>query len=172
MPTLSSNQGEANPALATALSLAYRAAANTSAVVMSVISVRQWGSHLLIVGEIPISGLEGRLKLSDGPIRAEARHYGPYYPVEGSGRPIGFLLLHRPVCLTSGSVAGDKDAVTVAVLVPRAVFQLNVPEVGPVCCLRCNQPIPEKRLLAVPGARLCTTCKSEEERWRTSTTVR
>jgi len=31
-------------------------------------------------------------------------------------------------------------------------------------CLRCGNPIPEERLVAVPYAVLCVTCKRDEER--------
>ena len=38
-------------------------------------------------------------------------------------------------------------------------------------CLSCGKPIPKKRLTAVPYAKLCLTCQSDEERQRRSAGV-
>ncbi len=49
-----------------------------------------------------------------------------------------------------------KDAVTRA--------RANIPTgESPTHCTECGEPIPERRRQAVPGARLCVPCQSEQD---------
>lgn len=35
---------------------------------------------------------------------------------------------------------------------------------GVACCRNCGEPIPPKRLAAIPGVGLCRACQEEEEK--------
>lgn len=35
---------------------------------------------------------------------------------------------------------------------------------GALCCVECGEEIPEKRRLALPGARTCVACQAERDR--------
>jgi hypothetical protein len=144
-------------------SLALKAAANTGALIMPVRSIRRSESRVLFVGELPLAALDGSLEVSDGPIRVKAQDLGPFYPASAHTDLVGFLLLHRPVRLISGAVPDSEERVAVAVAGSPELLPPTIPSLGPVCCTRCNKPIPKRRLLAVPGATMCTSCQSEKE---------
>lgn len=77
--------------------------------------------------------------------------------------PIGFLVLHHPVKLIGGRTSEEAESISVAVEVTRCPGSSMQPGiVGPVVCSRCNEPIAEQRLKAIPGAKRCTKCQSQK----------
>lgn len=143
-------------------------AANTGAVVLEVRSIEARGECLVVVGTIPVDTLEamGRATEARPKIRSVGlgRFHTTWRAVLEPQSTIGFVVLRQPLTLIGGS-STETDAPLVAIELKRRLTSLPSGfTIGPHCCVGCNEPIPEQRLRAVPGTRICTKCQDRREK--------
>lgn len=149
---------------------ALREAADTGGVVLRIKSLRIEPGSLVVAGVIPAttlvfessSAVQARLQpRSIGTMRLtwnSLLHPGP-------DDVIGYLVLQTPVdAADQVSESEDSGNVWVALSIPRSLHTLGSGSIGAVCCARCNRPIPQQRLLAVPTTRVCTNCQQRQEK--------
>jgi hypothetical protein len=141
---------------------ALKEAANTGGAVVSIESAEVQSHEVCLVGTIPASAINSR---EQGQTRGPA--LGSFHSTWGavlspSGH-LGFLVVRHPITFEPCST-GPHDLCRVAVSLDRAFNTIPNTVLGPVCCKRCRRPIPINRLLAKPGAKLCTACQASNER--------
>jgi hypothetical protein len=149
---------------------ALREAADTGGVVLRIKSLRIEPNCLVVVGVIPSTAL---VFDSSAEVQAhvQPRSTGTLRLTWSSllhSRPddeIGYFVLQTPVDATE-QVPESEDGgnLWVALSIRRSLHTLEAGSIGAVCCARCNRPIPQQRLLAVPNARVCTNCQQKKEK--------
>lgn len=86
-------------------------------------------------------------------------HSGP------SDDAIGYLVLQTPVdAADQVPESEDGENFWAALSIRRTLHTLAPGSIGAVCCARCNRPIPQQRLLAVPNTGVCTDCQQKKEK--------
>src|SRR5207248_401235 len=81
-----------------------------------------------------------------------------------SGDEIGYVVLQTPMAAAEHlPESADGENSWVALSIRRALHTLEPSSIGAPCCARCNRPIPQQRLLAVPNTRVCTNCQQKKE---------
>ena len=144
-------------------------AADTGGIVLRVKSIRIEPNCLVLAGLIPAIALVFE-RPAELPAYLRPRSIGNLHLAGRSLQPntgdvIGYLVLHTPVA-AAGLLpeSEDDDSYWVAIAVQRTVHTLPPGSIGVVCCARCNRPISQQRLLAVPNTRLCTNCQQKKEK--------
>ncbi len=155
--------------LSAAQQQAAREAADTGGLVLRVKFIRIEPHCAVFTGLIPSTALAFEHP-SEFPAYVQPRSIGTLHLTwssllhPGADEDIGYLVLQTPV-----SAAGllpeseDGDNCWVAISIQRTFHTLKPESIGPACCARCNRPIPQQRLLAVPGTRICTCCQQKKE---------
>jgi hypothetical protein len=148
---------------------ALREAADTGGILLRIKSLRLNPTDLVVTGVIPTTALVFEHPC-EFPARLQPRSIGTMrltlnsllHP--GPGDEIGYLVLQTPVA-AAGQVpeSEDGDNCWVALSIRRARHTLEPSSIGAACCARCNRPIPQQRLLAVPNTRVCTNCQKKKE---------
>jgi len=155
------------PSLETAKRRAAVEAANTGSTVLDVRAIEIQGTSLHFIGAVPRDALQVESESARSRPRVRPRGFGKFHTTWGAlirpGGALGFFVLHHPVQL-AGPALDEGDVVWVAVEVKRRFTSLPLGFIGPVCCTKCNEPIPEQRLRAVPGVKICTKCQTTEEK--------
>ena len=155
------------PSLETAKGRAAVEAANTGSTVLDVHAIEIQGTSLHLIGAVPRDALQVESESAQSRPRVRPRGFGKFHTTWGALlRPegtVGFFVLHHPVRL-AGPTLDEGDVVRVAVEVKRQFASLPVGFIGPACCAKCNEPIPEQRLRVVPGVKICTKCQTREEK--------
>jgi hypothetical protein len=149
---------------------ALREAADTGGILLRIKSLRLNPNDLVVTGVIPTTALVFEHP-SEFPAHLQPRSLGTMRLTwnsllhHGPGDEIGYLVLQTPVA-ASGQVpeSEDGDNCWVAISIRRARHILEPSSIGAVCCTRCNRPIPQQRLLAVPNTRFCTNCQQKKEK--------
>jgi hypothetical protein len=148
---------------------AAREAADTGGIVLRVKSIRITPNYLVVTGLIPSTALVFEHP-AEFPAFLRPRSIGNLHLTETSLHPntggeIGYLVLQTPVA-AAGLLpeSEDGDSYWVAITVPRAFHTLPPGSIGAVCCTRCNRPISQQRLLAVPNTKVCTRCQQKKEK--------
>ncbi|MGD0519813.1 MAG: TraR/DksA C4-type zinc finger protein [Terracidiphilus sp.] len=149
---------------------ALREAADTGGIVLRIKSLRIEPNNLVVAGVIPKTALvfesssvvQAHLQpRSMGTMRLtwnSLLHPGP-------DNAIGFLVLQTPVdAADQVSESEDGGNFWVALSIRRSLHTLEPGSIGAICCARCNRPIPQQRLLAVPNTRVCTNCQQKKEK--------
>lgn len=157
------------PSLQAAEQQALREAADTGGILLRIKSLRIDPNDLVVTGVIPTTALVFE-RPSEFPAHLQPRSIGTMrltwnslqHP--GPDDEIGYLVLQTPVA-ASGQLpeSEDGDNVWVALSIRRALHTLEPGCIGAACCVRCNRPIPQQRLLAVPNTRVCTNCQQKKE---------
>jgi hypothetical protein len=148
---------------------AAREAADTGGIVLRVKSIRIEPNCLVVTGLIPSTALVFEHP-AEFPAYLRPRSIGNLHLTETSLQPnttggeIGYLVLQTPVA-AAGLLpeSEDDDSFWVAITVPRTFHTLLPGSIGAVCCARCNRPISQQRLLAIPNTRVCTNCQQKRE---------
>lgn len=148
---------------------ALREAADTGGIVLRVKSLRIEPNCLVVTGLIPSTALVFEHP-SEFPAHLQPRSIGNLHLTwssllhPGAGDVIGYLVLQTPVAI-EGQLpeSEDGDNCWVALSIQRALHTLKPSSIGAACCARCNRPIPQQRLLAVPNTRVCTNCQQKKE---------
>ncbi|MGI8743674.1 MAG: TraR/DksA C4-type zinc finger protein [Bryobacteraceae bacterium] len=155
--------------LSTAEQQASREAADTGGIILRVKSIRVEPNCVILTGLIPSTALVFEHP-SEFPAYLQARSIGNLHLTESSLHPetggeIGYLVLQTPVA-AAGLLpeSEDDDSYWVALAVERTFHTLPPCSIGAVCCARCNRPISQQRLLAVPNTRACTNCQRKKEK--------
>lgn len=148
---------------------ALREAADTGGIVLRIKSLRLEPSRLVVTGVIPTSAFVFEYP-SEFPAHLQPRSMGTMRLTRnsllhpGSGEEIGYLVLQTPVAAADHlPQSEDGENSWVALSIRRALHTLEPSSIGAVCCARCNRPIPQQRLLAVPNTRVCTNCQQKKE---------
>jgi hypothetical protein len=149
---------------------ALREAADTGGIVLRVKSLRIEPHRIVLAGLIPATALAFEHP-SEFPAYLQPRSIGTLHLTETSlntnpGDEVGYLVLQTPVA-AAGLLpeSEDGDSFWVALAVERTFHTTLKPgSIGAVCCARCNRPIPQQRLLAVPNTRVCTHCQQKKEK--------
>jgi Prokaryotic dksA/traR C4-type zinc finger len=148
---------------------AAREAADTGGIVLRVKSIRIAPNYLVVTGLIPSTALVFEHP-AEFPAYLRPRSIGNLHLTETSLHPntgveIGYLVLQTPVA-AAGLLpeSEDGDSYWVAITVPRTFHTLPPGSIGAVCCARCNRPISQQRLLAVPNTKVCTKCQQKKEK--------
>lgn len=157
------------PSLQAAEQAALREAADTGGILLRIKSLKLNPNDLVVTGVIPTTALVFEHP-SGFPAHLQPRSIGTMRLTWNSllhpspGDELGYLVLQTPVA-ASGQVpeAEDGDNCWVALSIERALHTLAPGSIGPACCVRCNRPIPQQRLLAVPKTRVCTKCQQKKE---------
>jgi hypothetical protein len=154
--------------LPTAEQQASREAADTGGILLRIKSIRIEPNRIVLSGSIPSAALAFE-RPSEFPAYLQPRSIGNVHLTESSLCPntrdeVGYLVLQTPVT-AAGLLpeSEDGDSYWVALAVERTLHNLPPGSVGATCCARCNRPISEKRLLAVPNTRVCTNCQHKKE---------
>ena len=141
---------------------ALKEAANTGGAVVFVESAEVQSHEVCLVGTISASAIDNR---EQGQTRGPA--LGSFHSTWGAvlnpSDLLGFLVVRHPITFEPCSTEAD-DLCRVAVPLNRTFNTIPNTVLGPVCCKKCRQPIPINRLLAKPGAKLCTACQVSNER--------
>jgi hypothetical protein len=156
--------------LPTAEQQALREAADTGGIVLRVKSLRIEPDCVVLTGVIPSTALVFQHP-SEFPAYLQPRSIGNLHLTwstllqPGADDEIGYLVLQTPVA-AAGQLpeSEDGDSCWVALAVERTFHTLKPGSIGAVCCARCNRPIPQQRLLAVPNTRVCTNCQQKKEK--------
>jgi hypothetical protein len=77
---------------------------------------------------------------------------------------LGYLIVQRPLVLKGENAQADIEKFSFAIEILKKPKISRSKIYGPKCCKRCNNPIPQKRLMAVPNAEFCVSCKKSIER--------
>jgi len=147
---------------------ASREAADTGGVVLRIRSIRIGADRIVLVGLIPSDVLvfehPSRFPASLRPRSTGNLHLTRCSLDPGAGDEIGYLVLQTPVA-TKGLLpeSEDGDSYWVSITIPRNAHDRRLGCVGAVCCARCNRPISQQRLAAVPNAKFCTNCQQKKE---------
>jgi len=149
---------------------AARGAADTGGIVLRVKSLRIEPDCVVLTGLIPSTALVFEHP-SEFPAYLQPRSLGNLHLTQSSllhpdaGADIGYLVLQTPVA-SAGQLpeSEDGDSCWVALAIERTFHTLKPGSIGVVCCVRCNRPIPQQRLLAVPNTRVCTNCQQKKEK--------
>jgi hypothetical protein len=147
---------------------ALREAADTGAIVLRVKSLRIEPGCVVLTGVIPSAALVFEHP-SEFPAYLQPRSIGTLHLTGSSLHPntgdeVGYLVLQTPVTAVGLlPESEDGDSYWVALAVERTFHTLPPGSIGTPCCVRCNRPIPQQRLLAVPNARFCTNCQQKKE---------
>jgi hypothetical protein len=159
-----------SPSLEAAEQQALREAADTGGILLRIRSLRLNPNDLVVTGVIPSTALVFE-RPSEFPAHLQPRSIGTMRLTPNSllhtspGDEIGYLVLQTPVA-ASGQVpeSEDGDNCWVALSIRRARHTLEPRSIGAVCCVRCNRPISQQRLLAVPNTRFCRNCQQKKEK--------
>jgi hypothetical protein len=161
---------EFRPSLDLAEQEALREAADTGGVLLRIKSVRIQPNSLLVTGVIPVTALAFERPAefashvrprSIGTMRLTWRSLMQPAPDDD----LGYLVLQTPLT-AAGRLpeSEDGDTIWVSVSIPRAHHTLAPSFIGLACCARCNRPISQQRLSAVPRTRVCTNCQQKKEK--------
>jgi len=146
--------------LQAARSAANREAANTGGAVVRIEAIEIQAHKISLIGTIPLTAID-----RDEGHRERSPSLGSLHTTWGAvlnpSREFGFLVVHHPVTFKPCSNESD-DLCRVAVVLDRTFNTIPNTALGPVCCKKCRQPISRERLLARPGASLCTTCQAKK----------
>lgn len=149
---------------------ALREAADTGGIVLRIKSLRLEPNHLVVTGVIPTSVFVIEYP-SEFPARLQPRSMGTMRLTQnsllhpGPSDEIGYLVLQTPVTAAEHlPESEDGENFWVAISIQRALHTLKPSFLGVACCTRCNRPIPQQRLLAVPNTRVCTNCQHKKEK--------
>lgn len=142
-------------------------AANTGAIVFRVRSVRFCGTGAILTGIAPTAGLVASPD-TGSPGRMEPQSAGKLHLVrrdaEGPDGDIGYVALRGPVLIPSATLEADEGGYCWAALMADLKRGTPAGQVrGRPCCAKCNRPISEVRLRALPGARFCINCQKDKE---------
>ena len=150
--------------------LAVREAADTGGILLRIRSLRLNPNALVVTGVIPTTALVFEHP-SEFPAHLQPRSMGTMrltlnsllHP--GPDAEIGYLVLQTPVAAT-GQVPESEDGENswVAISIRRELHILEPSSIGAVCCVRCNRPISQQRLLALPSTRVCRNCQQKKEK--------
>lgn len=148
---------------------ALREAADTGGIVLRVKSLRIEPNRIVLTGIIPSTVLAFEHP-AEFPAYLQPRSIGTLHLTDSSLHPnpgdeVGYLVLQTPVA-AAGLLpeSEDGDCYWVALAVERTFHTLPPGSIGAACCARCNRPIPQQRLLAVPNTRVCTNCQQKKEK--------
>lgn len=149
---------------------ASREAADTGGIVLRVMSLRIEPDCIVLTGLIPSTTFVFE-HTSEFPGYLRPRSIGNLHLTWSSllhtntSDEIGYLVLQTPVG-SAGRLpeSEDDDSFWVALAIERTYHTLPPGSIGAVCCVRCNRPIAEQRLKAVPNTRVCTTCQHNKEK--------
>ena len=156
------------PSLQAAKQASLCEAADTGGILLRVRSFRLESHYLVVTGVTPTSGLVFD-NPSGFPAHLRPRSIGTMRLTSnsmlhaGPEDEIGYLVLQTPVAAAEPlPESEDKENSWVALSIRRTLHTLEPSLIGAACCLRCNRPIPQQRLLAVPKTRLCTNCQQKK----------
>src|SRR3989442_737997 len=147
---------------------ALREAADTGGIVLRVKSIRIELNFVVLAGLIPSNALVFQHP-SEFPAYLAQRSIGNLHLTwatllqASTADEIGYIVLQTPV-----GAAGllpeseDGDNCWVALSIQRAFHTLHPGSIGAVCCARCNRPVTQQRLLAIPNTRVCTNCQQKK----------
>ncbi len=149
---------------------ALREAADTGGIVLRIKSLRLEPHRLVVTGVIPTVAFAFEYS-SEFPAHLQPRSIGTMRLTRNSllhpsfGDEIGYVVLQTPVAAAEHlPESEDGENSWVALSIRRALHTLEPSSIGPPCCARCNRPIPQQRLLAVPNTRVCTNCQQAKEK--------
>jgi len=148
--------------LEAARSAAYMEAANTGGAVICVESAEILAHQVCLIGTIPESAIDPKAQQKD-PTPSLVSFHTTWGAVLSPDGLMGFLVARQPVTFGACSTVSG-DLCRVAVPLDRTFNTIPSTILGSVCCKKCRQPISRERLLARPGARLCTICQATSER--------
>lgn len=145
-------------------------AADTGGVVLQIKSLRIEPNNLVVAGVIPTTALVFDSS-SEVQAHLQPRSIGTMRLTWNSllhpcpDDVIGYLVLQTPVD-AADQVPESEDGGNfwVALSIRRSQHTLEPGSIGAVCCARCNRPVPQQRLLAVPNTRVCTNCQHKKEK--------
>lgn len=157
------------PSLEAAELAALREAADTGGILLRIKSLRLEPNHLVVTGVIPTTALVFEYPSEFTP-PLKPRSIGTMRLTRDSvlhtrpGDEIGYVVLQTPVAAAEHLPESEEGENSwVALSIRRALHTLEPSSIGPTCCTRCNRPIPQQRLLAVPKTRICTNCQQKKE---------
>jgi hypothetical protein len=139
---------------------AWREAAETAGIVLRIMSIRIETNRIVLTGLIP-SGALAFEHPGEFPAYLQPRSIGNLHLTASSlrsngGGEVGYLVLHTPVTAEGLLPESEEgDAYWVALAVEPVFHSLRRTSSGPLCCARCNRPVPSQRLLAVPNTKVC-----------------
>ena len=150
---------------------ALREAADTGGIVLRIKSLRLEPNHLVVTGVIPTSVFVFEYP-SEFPAHLQPRSIGTMRLTQnsllhpGPGDEIGYLVLQTPVTAAEQlPESEDGENFWVATFHSACLAHIGSRvSIGAACCARCNRPIPQQRLLAVPNTRVCTNCQQKKEK--------
>jgi hypothetical protein len=145
-----------------ARSAAYKEAANTGGAVITIEAAEIQAHAVCFIGTIPESAIDRKAE-SLGRRTLLGSFHTTWGAVLNPANQIGFLVVHQPVMFEPCSTESG-DLCRVAVALERTFNTIPATILGPACCKKCRLPISAERLLARPGARLCTNCQATSER--------
>ncbi len=133
-------------------------------------SIRVEPTIVVLVGSVPSNALDFK-GASESPGYLQARSLGNLRLTWSSllhsnaGDDVGYLVLQTPVEVEGPlSESEDDDRYWVALAIERTLHTLPAHSIAAVCCARCNRPIPQQRVLAVPNTKVCTNCQQKKEK--------
>jgi len=157
------------PSLQAAEQAALREAADTGGILLRIKSLRLEPYYLVVTGVTPTTAIVFE-NPSGFPAHLRPRSIGTMRLTQNSllhpslDGEIGYLVLQTPVSAGEQFPESEEGENSwVALSIRRALHILEPSCIGSPCCARCNRPIPQQRLLAVPKTRVCTNCQQKKE---------
>jgi hypothetical protein len=134
-------------------------AANTGGAVIGIDAVEVLPRSLTFIGTMPEQACANADSTSSPRVGSFHTTWGSVLNPAGI---IGFLVIGHPVRCRSREI-GDSGLSRVSVSLERTFTTIPTCTLGPICCVRCRQPISTERLRALPATRVCTTCRAISE---------
>ena len=131
-------------------------------------SIEVYPHRIVAIGNLGSDLVDANQEPSADRTTLHAEAFGNFHISIGvSGRPeeiLGYLIVQRPLVLKGENAQADIEKLSFAIEILKKpeIYQSKI--YGPKCCKRCNNPIPQKRLMAVPNAEFCVSCKKLIER--------
>jgi len=126
-------------------------------------SIEVYPHRIVAIGNIESDLVDDNQEPSAGRTTLHPRAIGNFHTsIKASDRSdeiLGYLIVQRPLVLKGENAQGDIEKLSFAIeiLKRHEIHQSKI--YGPKCCKRCNNPIPKKRLMAIPSADFCLSCK-------------
>ncbi len=131
-------------------------------------SIEVYPHRIVAIGDIESDFVDANQEPSADRTTLHAEALGNFHiSTEGSGRPeetLGYLIVQRPLILKGENAQPDSEKLSFAIEILKKIGITQSKLYGPKCCKRCNNPIPQKRLMAIPNAEFCISCKKSIER--------
>ncbi len=143
-------------------------ALNSMRTLIPIKSIEVYPHKIVAIGNIELDLVDDNQEPSDSRTTLHAEAIGNFHTFleapDQTDEILGYLIVQRPLVLKGENAQNNIDKLSCAIeILKRNEYHQNK-IYGPKCCKRCNDPIPKNRLMVIPNAEFCLSCKKIIER--------